>query len=288
MSRKPGIAPLNSPRNEGYAAVWDALAEDPLQAIIAMDGSQSEAELRRNGDAIADRLCRALALTEDHRVLEVGCGLARIGRAVASRVGRWVGVDVSPGMLCLAKQRLEGVGESELVLSSGSDLGSIADASVDAAYCHWTFIHMDKEDMFALLQATRRALVPGGLFYFDIWNLCHPVGWLRFQVERGKYRDKRSRPLHRNQFASPDEVRTMARMAGFEVIHLAESLSIHAVVSAVPQGEDPEPFVARRREELGKGLADLQYNDEECAAYAAAMREMLRSAGQEPEELRPQ
>ena len=78
-----------------------------------------------------------------------------------------------------------------------------------------------------------RVLKPGGLFYFDAWNLTSRVGWRRFAAELVQYRDvvpAQRKDIGRNQFTCPEEVRMFLDQAGFDVLCLyADSPWVQAV-----------------------------------------------------------
>src|SRR3546814_13977144 len=86
-------------------------------------------------------------------------------------------------MLTAARERLRDHANTALDALTRSRLDPLADASMDKGYCIAVFIHMDKEDMVLYLRDVARVLCPGGLFYFDTWNLAHQVGWRRFDFE---------------------------------------------------------------------------------------------------------
>ncbi|HKX46560.1 MAG TPA: class I SAM-dependent methyltransferase, partial [Planctomycetota bacterium] len=220
-----------------YAPVWDAIASVPEHAFELVDESSDEAALDASGAQIAPHLRRGLELGQGDVVLEIGCGVARIGRHLAPHVGEWWGLDVSRRMVELARRRCAGLPNVKLFAGRGADLAPIPDASVDKAYCHAVFIHMDKEDWYSYLCEARRVLRPGGLFYFDVWNLCDEAGWLRWQMERALYASRAERPVHRNQFSTPSEVRAMLRHAGLAELHLAETFCVHVVAARPPEGD---------------------------------------------------
>src|SRR5688572_956881 len=82
-----------------YKSFWDAKATTPEGAMAAVDGSTDEGVLRATGGYSARQVAAALELTTDDRVLELGCGVGRIGRELAERVGHWHGVDISSNMV---------------------------------------------------------------------------------------------------------------------------------------------------------------------------------------------
>jgi SAM-dependent methyltransferase len=115
---------------------------------------------------------------------------------------------------------------------------------MDKGYCVAVFIHMDKEDFLLYLQEVARVLVPGGLFYFDTWNLAHPVGWRRWnyevmQASRGDPRQRKD--VARNQFCVPEEVALYARQAGLEIVlTLTDSPWVQMVVRKPGPGAVPD------------------------------------------------
>jgi ubiquinone/menaquinone biosynthesis C-methylase UbiE len=225
-----------------YKAFWDDKASTPIGALLAVDGSASEDVARLTGAYTARQVTSALEFKPTDRVFELGCGVGRIGLQLAPKVGHWEGADISANMLEVARARLaaqNNVGFTEL---KRSRLDGVVDASFDKAYSVAVFIHMDKEDFFLYLEELARVLKPGGLLYFDTWNLASRVGWRRFmlEVEQHRHADPSQRKdVARNQFSTPEEVRTLLEHAGFDpLLILSESPWVQAVALKPGAGVD--------------------------------------------------
>lgn len=234
---------------KSYKHFWNEKASTPGSAFIAVDGSTNEETARLTGAYSAKQVSAALNLQAGDRVLELGCGVGRIGREIAPRVAHWEGADISANMLEVARERLRehaNVGFTELHRSS---LQPLADASFDKAYCVAVFIHMDKEDFYLYLEDLARVLKPGGLLYFDVWNMASAVGWRRYALEIEQHRasDATARKdVARNQFSCPEEVRIYLDRAGFDLaLILADSPWVQAV--AVRRGADADLDVLRKQ-----------------------------------------
>lgn len=208
----------------------------------------------------------------------------RLGRELAPRARAYVGLDVSENMVAIARERCAHLPNARFLASNGRDLEGIPSGLADVVYCHAVMIHMDKEDLYSYIADAKRVLKPGGLFYFDVWNLAHPVGWLRWQVERTLYRTKADRPLHRNQFCTAQEIRAMLRVAGWEILHLAETMMVQPVVTHVPGGGvDRECFLAELRARRGNCWEHLRWQAGDHEHMARKMIEHLAECGLVPE-----
>ncbi len=234
-----------------YKTFWDRKASTRTGALIAVDGSANEEVARLTGAYTARQVAHALALNPDDRVLELGCGVGRIGRELAPKVAHWQGADISANMLGVARERLadlDNVGFTELKRTS---LDALASASFTKAYCVAVFIHMDKEDFLLYLEELARVLVPGGLVFLDTWNLAHPVGWRRFALEVGQHRNadpSQRKDVARNQFSTPGEVRLFLEHSGFEPLAVfSDSPWVQAVAARSGATADLEHERARIR-----------------------------------------
>jgi len=87
-------------------------------------------------------------------VLEIGCGIGRVGRELAPQCRKWIGCDVSARMLNLAADRLREFPNVELVETSGYDLKPISDVSVDLVYCTAVFMHLEQWDRYKKFRAS--------------------------------------------------------------------------------------------------------------------------------------
>jgi SAM-dependent methyltransferase len=271
-----------------YKSFWDDKAATPAGAMAAVDGSSDESVLRATGAYSARQVAAALELGASDRVLELGCGVARIGRELASQVAFWQGVDISANMLGVARERLAGFANIGLAALERTTLAPLADASFDKAYSVAVFIHMDKEDLFLYLRELRRVLKPGGRLYFDVWNLAHPIGWKRFDYEVRQHVGAdpgQRKDVARNQFSTPQEIAIYLREAGFEtVLMLDDSPQIQAV-AAVPGGEDTRAIALR----LAREQATIAYSPRWSRLFERLLTVIYEGAHPRPlyEELDP-
>ena len=106
-------------------------------------------------------------------VVELGVGTGRIAVPIASEGVRVVGVDSSPGMLEVCRERAELAGVSDLVELHLGDLRKPRlDEQVELVLCpfrSYLHLHTDAERLEAL-RAARELLVPGGRLIFDVFR----------------------------------------------------------------------------------------------------------------------
>ena len=224
---------------KSYNTFWEQAARTPESALLAVDGSVDESILQATGRWTAAQVAQALLLQPDDQVLELGCGVGRIGRELAPQCRSWHGVDIAANMLTVAKQRTSHLSNVAFQHLHRTSLSMFADASFDKAYSVAVLIHLDKEDVFLYLREVARILRPGGLLYVDTWNLAHAVGWQRWmlEVEQWARMDQVGRKdVARNQFCVPHELQLYIQHAGLrEVVCLADSPWIQMI--AVKPGE---------------------------------------------------
>jgi SAM-dependent methyltransferase len=156
------------------------------------------------------------------QVLDVGCGpgwlsefLARCGYSV-------MGVDISPDMVAVARERVDAIAEIGPGLAAQAEFHAMPvrempwSSRFDAAILYDTMHHFDDE--LATLQVIRRTLVPGGQLFIHEGVLPRPgsEGERNLIVEMERYGTLES------PFA-PDYLEEVVRRAGFgEVRRLLE------------------------------------------------------------------
>ena len=245
---------------KNYQSFWNDKATTVQGAMIAVDGSADEPTLQATGRYSARQAAAALELASTDRVLELGCGVGRIGRQLAPQCALWHGVDIAPNMIAVARDRLADLpaGRVRLDALDRTALAPCADADYDKAYCIAVFIHMDKEDFLLYLRELFRVLKPGGRLYFDHWNLAHPVGFKRFEMEVAQYVgfDHGSRKdVARNQFTCSQEVELFLRAAGFDIVMQLNDAPFLQAVAVKPGGESAGAIAAR----LAPRAGDIAY-----------------------------
>lgn len=206
---------------ESYGSFWNHQAATPEGALAGVDGSASEEIVRRTGAWAARQVVAALGLDGSQQVLELGCGVGRIGRELLGQCAGWHGVDISESMLAVARERLPEDGRVRLSALDRTSLAMIDADAIDRAYSVAVLCHMDKEDLYLYLEELHRVVKPGGLIYVESWNLAHPMGWKRWRFEvdswRGADHGKRKN-VSRNQFCVPQEFRLYLERSGWQVV----------------------------------------------------------------------
>lgn len=201
-----------------YRRTWESVVDSNVTARYAVAGFHGDEEWQRNGRISADTLIARLDIGPNDVVLEVGCGAGRVGTHLLSHCAKWIGADVSSAMLEAARAELGDRPNLELVQLDGSDLGPIADASVDRAYCTVVFMHLEEWDRFRYVQEMHRVLRPGGRIYVDNFDLMSDEGWDLF--ESTSRIPPEIRPLNVSKSSTALELRRYLQKAGFEDIEL--------------------------------------------------------------------
>lgn len=197
--------------------VWNYAAADRAYAAHMVNGSPDEETLRRTGAKMATRLTTAMRIAPEHTVLDLGPGIARVGRELAPHIHRWYGADISRGMLNHAAVRMRHLNNAFFVPITGDGTLPFPDATFDRAYAHLVFFHMDKQEMWRYLHECGRVLKPGGILYADTWNLENPDGWRRWLAEVEHYAG-RKRPAHQNRWSTAAELRAFTDHAGLATL----------------------------------------------------------------------
>ncbi|PSP55772.1 class I SAM-dependent methyltransferase [Halobacteriales archaeon QS_1_67_19] len=99
--------------------------------------------------------------------IELGCGGAQFGVALAERGADVTGVDISEAQLDHARElAAEHDVEIEFVEASVTDMPSIPDATYDLAFSSWAFQWV--QDLEACFAEAHRVLEEGGRFVFSV------------------------------------------------------------------------------------------------------------------------
>jgi ubiquinone/menaquinone biosynthesis C-methylase UbiE len=199
-----------------YKSTWNAVSKTLSNARMSVAFTEDEKELNRSGAATTQFLLDNVGISPDDVVLEIGCGVGRVGKHMAAHCRRWIGADVSTNMLRHAAENLHGFDNAEFVELSGYNLGPVASESVDVVYCTVVFPHLSQWDRYSYVEDAFRVLRPGGKLYVDNVNLCSESGWKIFEEHR------RIPPLERipqiGECSTPEELREYLKRAGFESV----------------------------------------------------------------------
>lgn len=133
-------------------AAYDAIADD---YAATFPGTEAEAPVDL---AMVEHLVRVLHEGGGTRVLDAGCGTGRMARFLADRGCSVAGVDLSPGMLAMARRDHPDLDVRE---ASITDL-PFEDASFDGVLFWYSLIHLPDADAAVALREAARVLRPGG------------------------------------------------------------------------------------------------------------------------------
>ena len=131
----------------------------------------------RAAQRVNDHLVERAGASAGNRVLDIATGSGEPALTAARAVGpsgRVVAVDMSAGMLKIARERVDAAGlrNVELVESDAESL-RLDDHSFDAVLCRWGLMFMP--DLDGLLAKLRRALKADGRIATAVWSSADKV-----------------------------------------------------------------------------------------------------------------
>lgn len=155
---------------------WDARArEDAMHFVdsrLQYRGGDRDRFWQR-GDQDLTKLLDTVGVRIDSgdRVVDIGCGVGRLSRAIAARASSVVGIDVSPEMVQLARSHNEHLQNAEFVVGDGESLDGISSYSADACISLVVFQHIpDPQVTLGYVREIGRVLKPGGWAVFQVSN----------------------------------------------------------------------------------------------------------------------
>jgi ubiquinone/menaquinone biosynthesis C-methylase UbiE len=127
----------------------------------------------QNLQPLTDLMVRNAGIKPGYSVLDLACGTGEPALTIAKIVGpsgKVVGLDIAPGMIAVAKERMaaQGLKNVTFQLNEHDDLPTLQDKSFDAATCRLGLMFMP--DPVRMLKSIRRALKPGGKASAVVWG----------------------------------------------------------------------------------------------------------------------
>ena len=188
--------PESTSIDEGLAAVrglFDGLVAQSEEASVALYSLG-------NPQILAAATCEVVALLDRWRLLQpatrgvdLGCGIGRLASALAPRIARLDGIDLSPAMVAAARRRCGAHTNVFIHQSDGRDLSMFEDGSRELVVALDSFPYVVQAGMALaqqLFSEVARVLAPGGVFALfnfsyrgdltrdgeDVAHLCERAG----------------------------------------------------------------------------------------------------------------
>lgn len=177
---------------------------------ISLDALAPVDEFHIGGRLATEAFMKALDLSSDSKVVDLGCGLGGPARYVASATGAHVtGVDLTAEFVETGRALTDWTGLSDRVeLIEGSVLAlPLSSNSMDAAYM--IHVGMNIADKAGIAREARRVLKPGGIFaIYDVMqigegDMDYPAPWATSPDQ--------------SALATPETYEAALRSAGFEI-----------------------------------------------------------------------
>lgn len=165
-------------RDSGMREFWDARAAEDAYYFVdnRLDYRRPEAErFWAAGDEIVETMLERLGVKIEptDTVVEIGCGIGRVTRALAARAARVVALDVSPRMLESGRRLNPDLHNVAWLLGDGRSLSGIDSESADVCHSFVVFQHIpDPEITLGYVREMGRVLRPGGWAGFQVSNLA--------------------------------------------------------------------------------------------------------------------
>ena len=155
---------------------WDQRARENARYYVATGNENwTDREFFASGErAVAEDILTDMTNVcqgkdpKQMRVLEIGCGAARVTRALSNLFGEVHAVDVSGEMVALARKALEDRPGAHIYQNNGMDL-SVVSGPFDFAYSGIVFQHIPSRAVIEnYVKEVHRLLRPGALFKFQV------------------------------------------------------------------------------------------------------------------------
>jgi ubiquinone/menaquinone biosynthesis C-methylase UbiE len=151
-----------SDHDDSSTRSWDAAADDWVAHADTSD---------YHNHFLLPRMLGLAGTVEGRRVLDLGCGEGSCSRALVHRGAQVTGIDGSPRLIAIARQRAAAAGlDIDLRCMNASALDGIAPGSFDLIVASMLF--MNVEDYIGAIREAHRVLASGGALCMSITHPC--------------------------------------------------------------------------------------------------------------------
>jgi SAM-dependent methyltransferase len=220
---------------------WDKRAREDAWYFVdsRLDyRSPDEERFWQAGEEVIDLILEkvGMSIRPGDVVLDIGCGLGRLSRALAGRAQKVIALDVSEEMLVRARELNAQVPNVEWVLGNGVSLEGVRDASVDVVVSHVVFQHIpDPRITLGYIREMGRVLRPGGWAAFqvstnpDVHKRRRPAGERLLALARRRPRGQ-EHPAWRGSWVDVHDLRAAAEAGGLGVARVEDAGSQYCTV----------------------------------------------------------
>jgi SAM-dependent methyltransferase len=224
---------------------WNERAqEDPFHYVDNREelGAPDQAAFWAGGEQVVDQLLHDLGVglggSED--VIEIGCGIGRLTRALAHRASSVQALDVSEEMLVHARNYNPELHNVNWIHGDGTTLAPLPDAGADACISFVVFQHLpDPELTYGYVREMGRVLRPGGWAGFQVSNdpsiHVRPTGIARLRETTRAILRRGPRTQHeawRGSAVELSELKRAAQESGLEIERIKDPGTLFCFVLA--------------------------------------------------------
>jgi ubiquinone/menaquinone biosynthesis C-methylase UbiE len=135
----------NEPKNEVINASqskWNQLAKENIYKAIWCSRGEVNSDWDEAAIECLEVILKDIPIQKKWKVLDLGCGIGRLTKLMASQCEEITGVDFSPEMIEQAKMYLASISNVKLFVNNGIDLSLFEDGSFDFVYSMITLQHI--------------------------------------------------------------------------------------------------------------------------------------------------
>jgi len=193
--------------------VWEVSAENALDALA---GHSTREEFEADRRARADEVTGWCSIAPNKRGFEVGSGEGTVARLLAGRCLSLDCNDISASFLEMARANCAQYPNLSFHQIGSDYLDYLPAQTYDFGFALNVFIHLNPYDVFHYLVSVKKALKPGGVFYFDACTVGEQTLPL-FREHAAMYRNAPDRVRGLLNYNSPGIVRAVVQEAGLEL-----------------------------------------------------------------------
>jgi len=175
----------------------------------------------KDTDKTAAFITAMLDITKEDVVLDYGCGLGRLMKAVVPNAKHVVGLDVSNSIIAMSDKYLDGVKNVNTIHCSSIAESPVGDTSIDKIYSFIVMQHVSKYKCFFILENLKKYLTPGGKGLFQFPDLMKSDNTYRGYAQTNVFNGDNNCSLH---FWTKEEAKKIFEMAGWKVVDIVDDV----------------------------------------------------------------